>query len=589
VSKNSFLINIKLSNRRLWRDILLLLGWIILGLILRFTNLAEKSPSSTEISTLGFSLGHGFSSIPLNQWISLDTLLSPLKLTQNTSAADVIHRLMSESNHPPLYFVLTHFWVQLFSPPGEMVSLGVGRSLSAILGTATIPAIFGLSWLGFHSRIAAHLTAALMAVSPYGIYLAQEARHYTLTILGLIASLCCLILAAKAISQQKLLPAWIGCSWIIVNGLGMATHYFFSLALCAEGLVIGGLWLRDGFLGQKNHSQPTTPLAVVNRGYWWRIYSIAVGTAIAGLVWLPILLQIPNTDLAQWNGELETSYKWGEIWQPLPRLLAWWITMVFLLPVEGVSSVVIGISAVIILAVLWWVFPAMIRGFRHQMEQDSSNLSIRTLTGFLLSAIAIFLILIYGVGKDLSLAARYHFVYFPAVIAVLGVTITPAWQEITPKLSRLKAQGKKVVIIILLLSFLGSLTVVYNFGYQKSRRSDLLVDYIQNHAETYTAIAMTYNTHAELRALMGLGVDFQRLAPNLAKNLKFLLIQEQTENPQPTILTNQISTIQEPFDLWAVNLKIEREQIEALNCRRDADKPKINGYRVRLYHCPSFN
>jgi uncharacterized membrane protein len=433
----------KFLNRYHWGDILLLFAWIILGLTLRFTNLAEKSPSSTEISTLGFSLGHGFTSIPLNQWISLDTLLSPLEFTPNTHPGNVINRLMSESNHPPLYFVLTHFWVQLFSPPGEMVSLEVGRSLSAILGTATIPAIFGLSWLGFHSRAAAHLTAALMAVSPYGIYLAQEARHYTLTILWLIASLCCLVVAAKAISQKKLLPTWIGCSWIIINGLGMATHYFFALALCAEGLVIGGLWLRDWYLGQKNHSEPTTPLDCVNRGYWWRIYSVAVGTAIAGLVWLPILLQIPNTDLAQWNGELETSYEWGEIWQPLPRLLAWWITMVFLLPVEGVNTIVIGISAAIILAVLGWVLPAMIRGFRYQVKVESSRLSTQVLTGFILSAIAIFLILIYGVGKDLSLAARYHFVYFPAVIAVLGASLAPVWTGENTTIIPAKSPGKK--------------------------------------------------------------------------------------------------------------------------------------------------
>ncbi len=568
----------KLSNRRQWGDNLLLLGWIILGLILRFANLAEKSPSSTEISTLGFSLGHGFLSIPLNQLISLDTLLSPLQFTTNTNSGDVINRLINESNHPPLYFILTHFWLQLFSQTGEIVSLEIGRSLSAMIGTATIPAIFGLSWLAFRCPIVAHLTAALMAVSPYGIYLAQEARHYTLTILWLIASLCCLVMAGRFISQQKLLPACIGYSWVIVNGLGMATHYFFSLALCAEGLVIGGLWLRDWYLGQKHHSGKIRPLAFANRGYWWRIYSVAVGSAIAGLVWLPVLLQIPNTDLAQWNGELETSYELGGIWQPLPRLLAWWITMIFLLPVEGVNTVILVISGVIILGVLLWIFPAILRGFRVQIAQESSRLSLQIIASFLLSSITIILIIIYGLDKDLSLAARYHFVYFPALIALFAVTLAPCWNP-------LKNKGKQLVIIVLLFSFLGSLTVVSNFGYQKSRRSDLLVNSIQNHSKASTVVAMTYNTHAELRALIGLAVDFQRFAPITASKINFLLIQEKAENAQITTLSNNLNLIQPPLDLWAINLKIEKDKIEALNCRRDLDKPKINGYRVKLYHC----
>ncbi|MGB3403016.1 MAG: hypothetical protein WBA77_10015 [Microcoleaceae cyanobacterium] len=569
----------KLLNNFRRGDILLLLFWIILGLGLRFTNLAEKSASSTEISTLGFSLGNGFLGVPLNQLISLDTLLSPLQFTSNTNPGDVINRLMDESNHPPLYFILTHFWLQLFSQPGEIVSLEIGRSLSAILGTIAIPAIFCLGLLAFHSRSVAHISAALMTVSPYAIYLSQEARHYTLTILWLIASLGCLVIAAKCIYQQKILPAWVGCSWVIINGLGMATHYFFSLALSAEGLVIGGLWLRDLYLGQKRSLHKNKLFSFVLRGYWWRIYGVAAGTAIACLVWLPVLLHIPNTDLAQWNGELETSYEWGEIWQPLPRFLAWWITMVFLLPVEGVNTGVIIVSALVVLGVLLWVTPATIRGFRYQLNSKSSRLSLQVIAGFMISSILIFIMIIYGLGKDLSLAARYHFVYFPAILTVLGVCLAPLWRQ------HIKSYGKKIVIVILLLGFLGSLTVISNYGYQKSRRSDLLVDYMQNYSENLNVIAMTYNTHAELRALMGLGVDLQRQGSNVAQETKFLLIQENTNIPAIATLTNQLNSIQQPLDLWAVNLKIEKEQIESLNCDRDQDKPKINGYRIRLYHC----
>lgn len=179
-----------------------LLVSIAIGFGLRFANLDAKPPSSIEISTLGFSLGHGFLEIPLDRAIALKTLLTPLQFESTTNSSDVIGRLLNESNHPPFYFVLTHLWLKLFSTEGETASLWAARSLSALFGVASIPAMFGLGWLAFRSRIVAHIAAALMAVSPYGIYLAQEARHYTLSILWIIASLCCLVEAMRRIEAK---------------------------------------------------------------------------------------------------------------------------------------------------------------------------------------------------------------------------------------------------------------------------------------------------------------------------------------------------------------------------------------------------
>jgi len=49
----------------------------------------------------------------------------------------------------PVYFVLTHLWMKLFPTEGGLVTLWAARSLSAILGAASIPAIFGMGWLVF--------------------------------------------------------------------------------------------------------------------------------------------------------------------------------------------------------------------------------------------------------------------------------------------------------------------------------------------------------------------------------------------------------------------------------------------------------
>ncbi|MBR8826932.1 MAG: glycosyltransferase [Gomphosphaeria aponina SAG 52.96 = DSM 107014] len=553
----------KEQNRGNWLHIVGLLGWLTLGIGLRFTNLGDKSPSSIEISTLGFSLGNGFLAVPLDQVISLDTLLLPVAVSGETSPATVITRLMSESNHPPLYFVLTHFWLKVVSV-GDI--LWEGRSLSAILGAAAIPALFGFGWLTFRSRDVAQMAAALMAVSPYGIYLAQEARHYTLTILWIIASLSCLVVATRFLESKKNLPVWVGCVWAIANSLGVATHYFFFLVIYAEGLVIGWFWWRDFHW----------------TGYWRRIYAVAAGTAIGCLVWLPVILGVSEQELTDW---IETSYALDEIWTPIPRLLAWWITMVFLLPVEGRPLVVTILSGLILLLVLVWVAPGVIGGLKGQMKSTNS---MSVLVGFLGGAIALFLIIIYVMGKDLSLAARYHFVYFPVIIVLLAAALAICWQEIKGMKNllhfSLKARGKQVVVGVLLMGLLGGITVVTNYGYQKNQRADLLISQIQANSKVPVLIATTYKTHAELRSLIGVGFEFQRqqLQPP-----SFILLDKNNYAglETPDVLQKTLNKIQRPLDLWGVNLNADSDDLEALNCWGDSLKSNHNGYRVRLYHC----
>ncbi|MCV3215802.1 glycosyltransferase family 39 protein, partial [Plectonema radiosum NIES-515] len=228
---------------------LLLLMWLFIGIGLRLTNLTAKPPWTDEFSTLVFSLGNSFLAVPLDQAIAPDVLLQPLRSTASASINDVWTHLSTESNHPPLYFILAHWWMRLFPTQDGLVSLWGARSLSAVFGALSIPAIYALSWLTFRSRLIAHIAAAIMAVSPYGIFLAQEARHYTLAILWVIASLACLVITTRHIQNRTQLPILTALCWVVINALGIATHYFFSLTLCTEAFVLINLaWqqLRKG-------------------------------------------------------------------------------------------------------------------------------------------------------------------------------------------------------------------------------------------------------------------------------------------------------------------------------------------------------
>ena len=98
-----FYLQLKFSNQQKHSTVislLLLLIWVGLGLAIRLFNLELKPPASIEIATLGYSLGHGFKQIPLDQVVDLDTLLAPLRLDTAIGYSEVLRRLMEESTHP---------------------------------------------------------------------------------------------------------------------------------------------------------------------------------------------------------------------------------------------------------------------------------------------------------------------------------------------------------------------------------------------------------------------------------------------------------------------------------------------------------
>lgn len=558
-----------LTRNSLW----LLLLWMALGLVLRLTNLALKPASSIEIATIGYSLGHGFNQIPLNELISLQTLLAPLRLDPSIGYLEVLHRLVEESTHPPLYFWLSHWWFKLWLNDGDLVSLGVARSLSVILGTLAIPANFILGWVAFRCRTVAHLAAILMAISPYGIYLAQSARHYTLTILWVIISVTCLIRAIQLISQRQAIPWYLSFLWIVINVLGVATHYFFLLTLGAEAIALVAYWL-------------LVPVARSLK-YYRSLLLAGLGTVAGILVWLPFLSGISQNQMTTW---IATSYDWNEILLPFPRLLAWIITMFMLLPVEGVSTIVAIASGIVLLAVLILVLPTLIKQWRRIYSDHQTNRVMKIILGYLLGSFGLFIFLIYGLEKDVSLAARYHFVYFPLVILLLAIALAAAWHQGWQLINNssigrglLTTTQTRVVLLVLIMGLLGSVTVINNLGFQKSRHADRLATYIQQQSAPSTIVATTHKTHSEIRELTALALSFTRIPQLASSPPPQLILVNQEATFAKTLESNQKSN---PVNLFGVNLDISDSTLQQWGCQRDKtiDLPD-SGYRDRFYLC----
>jgi uncharacterized membrane protein len=131
---------------------------------------------------------------------------------------------------------------------------------------------------------------------------------------------------------------WVSASWILINILGISTHYFFSLTLCTEALVLIALRWKQQISKKAKFNTPNVPIS-----QWRQIYFVAAGTTIGGLVWLPVFLHSNTGELTQWIQSSDRS--WLTWLNPIFQAAAAWITMLSLLPVEA--------SALPVVIALW--------------------------------------------------------------------------------------------------------------------------------------------------------------------------------------------------------------------------------------------
>ncbi|MEH2356491.1 glycosyltransferase family 39 protein [Nostoc sp.] len=570
-----------------WVNPLLILIWLIVGISLRLTNLTAKPPWTDEFATLVFSLGNTFLSVPLDQAIAPDILLQPLQLNPAATIGDVIHNLATQDSHPPLYFVLAYLWMKLFPSDGGLVSLFGARLLPAIIGAASIPCVYVLGRVAFRSSLVGHLTAAMMAVSPYGVFLAQEARHYTLAILWVIGSLTCLVIATRHIQNRTPLPIWVALFWIGSNALGIATHYFFTLTLCTEVVVLIFLaW---------HQLQTSSKFSLLFSPPWRRIYAVAIGTCVAGLIWIPTLLENENRGaLTEWIRGSRVGLDWlSPIFQALGTLIA----MISLLPVESSQALIVIPSGVVMLTFFIWAVPILLRGIKIQLQHPENRMMIQVLTGVVISAIALFFIFTYFLGIDLTRGARYNFVYFPAIVVLLGASLAVCWhppQEwmeteqgkngIT-SIGKWGINGKKAVMLIWLMGFFSAVTVICNLGYQKYYRPDLFVQLIQQTSPTPVLIATTHKTYVHTGEMMGVAREIKR-ANSLQNPLFLLAHQDRDPNASTIALENTLKQLPRPFDLWLVNFHAPvAETVKTCVTSDTQSLPPVDGYEYELYHC----
>lgn len=137
---------------------------------------------------------------------------------------DIIANRASTGIHPPLYFIIMHFWIKIFGD--SEVSI---RSFSAIFSILCIYLIYKIASKIF-DRTTGVISSFLFSLSPFYIYFGQEARMYPMVTFFVLFSFYALI---KGIEDRKNIILLT-----ISNILALYTHIFSAFMVLAQNLYV---------------------------------------------------------------------------------------------------------------------------------------------------------------------------------------------------------------------------------------------------------------------------------------------------------------------------------------------------------------
>ncbi len=224
------------------KELFLLLGIILIGLVLRLINIGAEPYWSDEILSLEIAKHY------LNNITGLWNYLQLVEV------------------HPPLYYCLIQFWGKWFGFAEASI-----RSISLIFNLATIYLTYYAGIILFKNKKIGLLSAFFVAILPMQIEFGQEARPYAIfCFFGLLS----LILLAKYFKEKIFKKRIIYISgFILANIIGLYLHYSYALILISLALY----WLTKLIIEKSS------------REFLWWLISMAF-IFLGFYAWLPALI-----------------------------------------------------------------------------------------------------------------------------------------------------------------------------------------------------------------------------------------------------------------------------------------------------------
>jgi uncharacterized membrane protein len=200
---------------------------LLLGIFFRFVNIDRKvywiDEAFTSIRVSGYTEDEIVKNLSNAHIIRIDELQKYQRPNREKGLIDTIKSLQVEDpHHPPLYYVMARFWAQVFGS-----SVAAMRSLPALISLLALPCIYWLCMELSESPLIAWIAVALVAISPFHVLYAQEARPYSLWTVTILLSSAALLRARRLKTKA---------SWGIYAVTLVASFYTFLFS----GLVAVG-------------------------------------------------------------------------------------------------------------------------------------------------------------------------------------------------------------------------------------------------------------------------------------------------------------------------------------------------------------
>jgi mannosyltransferase len=431
------------------------------------------------------------------------------------------------SIHPPLYYLLLHFWVQAAG-----INDYSARFPSVVSSLLSIPLIYQVGRSLFNHKVG--LWAAFMlAVMPFQIQYAQEARMYALLLLLTLVTLLSFVRA----TQTGRLRWWI--AYLVAFILGLYTHYFI------------------GFVVLSYHF-----FAAIYRQRYRRIWPAILITDMVALV--AFLPQV-RIFLREFGVVLSPDY-----WLDSPSLINVLATMYFLIFGDYLREpLLIYIGLFVTLASL---AIGLYEIFARKTDKSSLCLQIYLLIGAFAPIILVFIISQF---KPIYLI-RTLIICTPFLILLLAVALQrthfrsplPYLAIVTGALVMLVLYG--IYVNPAMIRVKAPMREAARHIWQDKKSSDLVI-----HISRWTALPFTFYSQPSENYLL-LGDPYLRKSPDVWEALG--------------VHTIAIESLRADQRLWLVMVPsqtgdFQREQLQRLGANRPILVEDSVGHTVvRLYH-----
>ncbi|MGB3755921.1 MAG: hypothetical protein WBA07_06040, partial [Rivularia sp. (in: cyanobacteria)] len=471
----------------------------------------------------------------------------------------IAQNIATESTHPPLFFCGMYAFLGWVAPLGDDW-VNKLRSPSAWFGVAVVVAVYFLNRLAF-SRKAGLMGAAFVAVSPFAVYLSQEARHYTLPMLTISLSLLALIQLQQDIfqRQQVKVRVWLWLTWTIINIISIYIHYFCIIAFIAQ---IATLLLLI-FLPSLSRNTKLKLFSLHKRSFHSSkslqnclialILSISA-VAIALIPWLKIVQNHLTRSETSW---LPTP----QHIEPFYQTLISWVVMIIMLPVEGQPLAIIIISGLLMLLFSVWLAWKVFKGIKLLLREPTTCLPTLTLLSFTTFVLLGIFTISYILGKDITVAPRYNFIYYPSFSALIAASLirensrdknillsegNSSEQDVRTtnvrgnsseqdaRTTNLKIKNHQLPII-LFVGLIGCIFVVSNQGLQKPYLPQQVAQKMYQEPTVPVMAVMAYSNYQDV----ALGLSYALALQRETVNSNYQLLSQQATNPNKSDFSSQ--------------------------------------------------